>query len=97
MNKCSLAQIASIALWISVTIIFLTTWLVAAARYGEEEDSEIGRGHALVTVTHPGFLITLTVFVVLASAAAIIRSKECGKAATEEMISSFAHSGFDML
>ncbi len=96
MNKCSLAQISSIALWISVTIIFLTTWLVASAKYGDHEDSELGKGHALVTVTHPAFLITLTLFVIMASVATVMRHKECGKA-SEEMISSLNHSGFDML
>jgi hypothetical protein len=100
MNKCSTAQIASIALWISVTVIFLTGWITATVRYHEaHEDSELGRGSAVVTLTHPAFLGTLGAFVLLASGASYVRMKECGASAkaTEEMISTFMHSGFDTL
>lgn len=78
MRTCTLAQIASTSLWISVTVIFLITWSVAAGRYGETEDSELGRGKAVVTLTHPAFLTTIGIFIVLATGASFLRKEECG-------------------
>ena len=92
MLSCSLLQKISILLWIAVTVTIVTTHIVGAIRYHSREDSEVGRGDYLMTMTHPAFIITLAVITVAASGAAMMRLKECQKAGTatasEEMLSS---------
>ena len=94
---CNKTKIASIGLWIAVTLTILATWIVAAANYGSSEDSEIGRGSALFTLTHTAYLVTLAILTLSAIAATYMRNAKCGSSA-EEMVQSIGFdvsSGFD--
>ena len=56
---CAKTKIASLGLWIAVTLTILITWIVAGANYSASEDSEVGRGSALFTLTHTAYLVVL--------------------------------------
>ena len=97
MDKCATIQIASIGLWIAVTLTILITWIVGGANYSASEDSEVGRGAALFTLTHTAYLVVLGILTVTAVGATYMRNKKCGTS-SEEMLKSisFASSnGFD--
>lgn len=93
MNKCSMKQIASISLWIAVTITILTAWIASTVQYNESEDTELGRGAALFALTHKAYLIVLGLLTTAAIGASWMRMRECNEGTTmkrvaEEMVSS---------